>query len=422
MTTGRELFRKNALQRHSGNWVGSIRIASPPSHALWSICFASLGLALCILLYFGEYTRREKAVGHLVAAGGVARIPSPTSGYVTTIKAVDGQAVLANQPLIDVTNELYSGDLVGVKESAVNSLGIEIKAIESDIQLEHISLKNKERSMISQIALLKAKLNDTRNSLKIYVAEDDQLNELLNKTEPLLESGYVSAAQVQQQRSTIAANRSNQARQLSEISSISLEIERLRSEVAQIPIDSETKINELSRQLENAKAQRVLTSAEKSTSIRTPIDGFISSILVTEGQAVQAGQAMLTVTKHDAALEAQLLVNSSAIGFVAPGTPVALKIRAFPFQKFGVVMGTVISRTLAPLPPDEATSRTGIPDISESMFLVRVRLNEDALARFGERTKLGHGMYVDAELLLESRRLYEWLFRKSLVKDRNNHE
>ncbi len=74
-------------------------------------------------------------------------------------------------------------------------------------------------------------------------------------------------------------------------------------------------------------------------------------------------------------------------------------------------MGTVKAKSLTTLSPSEAADRFGIASVTESMFLVRVELERQSLDVYGNSVRLTPGMYVDADVMLDRRRLYEWLFQ-----------
>ena len=65
--------------------------------------------------------------------------------------------------------------------------------------------------------------------------------------------------------------------------------------------------------------ERVETRARGELVLTAPVDGVVSAQLARPGQAVQAGQPLLSLLPDDSPLQAELLVPSRAIGFIAPG-------------------------------------------------------------------------------------------------------
>lgn len=102
------------------------------------------------------------------------------------------------------------------------------------------------------------------------------------------------------------------------------------------------------------------------------------------------------------ALRAELRVAETDIGGLVPGTPAVLRYAAFPYRRDGVRFGRVI----AIAPPAAAERDAG--DVARWRVLVAPdpASARDALPALPLRA----GMGVDADLVLERRRLYEAVF------------
>ncbi len=135
--------------------------------------------------------------------------------------------------------------------------------------------------------------------------------------------------------------------------------------------------------------------------ITAPVSGIVATQIVKTGQAVQEGQPMLTLLPGDGALEAELLVPSRSIGFIAPGDAVLLRFQAFPWQKFGHQRGEIASIGRSPLSPAGG---------DQPLYRVTVALARQSVTAYGQAEALKPGMLLDADILGERRRLIEWLF------------
>jgi membrane fusion protein len=120
----------------------------------------------------------------------------------------------------------------------------------------------------------------------------------------------------------------------------------------------------------------------------------------------------MTLVPAGARLEARLYGPSRAIGFVRPGQRVRLRYEAFPHQKFGQYEGVVksVSRStvgLAELGGDGAP----LPGLTpgEPVYRVTVELATQAATAYGEAVPLQPGMQLEADVLIDSRRLYQWV-------------
>jgi membrane fusion protein len=103
------------------------------------------------------------------------------------------------------------------------------------------------------------------------------------------------------------------------------------------------------------------------------------------------------------------------VGFVRPNQEVRLRFEAFPYQKFGHQNGHVLQVSRTPLAAPELAGLTlagptGADGAAEPMFRITVAMDEPELHAFGTTQPLVAGMRMQADVLLERRRLVEWLF------------
>ncbi len=139
--------------------------------------------------------------------------------------------------------------------------------------------------------------------------------------------------------------------------------------------------------------------------LRAPVAGLVASRLVEVGQAVQIGQPILSLLPDGSMLRAQLRVPSAAIGFIKPGDRVLLRYQAYPYQKFGSHEGTVIRISRSAIA--ETYTEHGSPN--EPMYRVLVSLNQQSVLAYGSHEPLRPGMRLEADIMGERRRLYEWI-------------
>lgn len=137
----------------------------------------------------------------------------------------------------------------------------------------------------------------------------------------------------------------------------------------------------------------------------------------TIGTVVQPGTVLLTLVPKDEVLRAEVWVSNDDIGFVRQGQAVKLKLAAFPFQKYGMVAGTVehVSADAA----DGNAGNGNLPNNGSApadkaakappLYKALVVLKAMHLEMDGERFNLGAGMQASAEILLGTRSVMEYL-------------
>jgi membrane fusion protein len=120
---------------------------------------------------------------------------------------------------------------------------------------------------------------------------------------------------------------------------------------------------------------------------------------------------LAVVVPKGSGLHAQLLVPTRAIGFVQPGQEVVLRYDAFPFQRFGQYRGKVerVSRTVW-----SSGEKVGQLVVKEPVYRVDVKLDAQYVAVGDQKLVLRSGMMVNADILQEKRRVWEWVFEPVL--------
>lgn len=164
------------------------------------------------------------------------------------------------------------------------------------------------------------------------------------------------------------------------------------------------------RDLAALEQEQVETEARGALAVSAPVTGVVATQLVKPGQAVQAGQPLLSLLPGNGTLEAELLVPSRAIGFIEPGDRVLLRYQAYPYQKFGHQQGRVARISRSALNQGELQTLLGSATQSEPLYRVTVRLAKQAITAYGKPELLKPGMALEADVLGEKRRLIEWVF------------
>jgi len=132
----------------------------------------------------------------------------------------------------------------------------------------------------------------------------------------------------------------------------------------------------------------------------------------TAGTVVQPGTVLLTLVPKEETLRAEVWVSNEDIGFVRKGQPVKIKLAAFPFQKYGMVEGTV-EHVSADSADNNTSNSPNLTDKSAKtpplVYKALVALKAMHLEMDGERFQLGAGMQASAEILLGRRTVMEYL-------------
>lgn len=153
--------------------------------------------------------------------------------------------------------------------------------------------------------------------------------------------------------------------------------------------------------------------------VLAPAAGTITALGYDLGQSVQAGGVIATVLPQGRVLEARLLIPSHAKSSVTVGQQVHMRIDAFPYQKYGLVTGTIKQVELNPINDGaRAPDAPNVPDMP--MYRATVALSTNSMMMYGKPKSFEPGLTLEANIFNDRRRLIEWIIDPlvSAAKDR----
>ena len=398
------LFRREVLETKQNSWLGGISLSQ--LLRLWTLAvFAMLAASAIIgFLVLGEYTRRSKVAGQLVPDLGLSTIVSPTSGIVSRLFPEEGDSVEADDALtlINVPRVTASGSdawtvIRGGLETRRDSLAElgRSQAAQIDAQIQGIG--RQRAAAQRELAQIENEISTRREQVRIG-------KETTERYQRVADEKYVSQVQVnQQQQSWLELVNAQQGLER-QATSIRRSLAQLDQTLRELPAQRQGLQASTSRDLAMLDQERIQQEANGELLIRAPLAGLIANRLIEPGQAVQAGQPLMSLLPAGSQLQAQLLVPSAAVGFIEPGDRVLLRYQAYPYQKFGHHGGKVIRVSRSAITP-----ATGDGQSAEPYYRVLVALDQQSITAYGKPEPLRPGMRLDADILGERRKLYEWV-------------
>lgn len=142
--------------------------------------------------------------------------------------------------------------------------------------------------------------------------------------------------------------------------------------------------------------------------LKAPQSGTVKDLAThTAGTVVSPGTILMTLVPNDEPLRAEIQVSNEDIGFVRAGQPVKIKVATYPFQKYGLLEGTVQTvGSDASRHDDDGDAKRGR---SPSTYKTLVKLERQELVKDGTTYTLTPGMAVSGEILLGERTIFEYL-------------
>ena len=90
-----------------------------------------------------------------------------------------------------------------------------------------------------------------------------------------------------------------------------------------------------------------------------------------------------------------------------------LRFLAYPHQKFGSQRARVLAISKNPLPPPEL-GFSPLDGSREPVYRIKAALDSQTIRAYGAAEPLQPGMQLEADILLDRRRLIEWIFEPLL--------
>ena len=86
-------YRREVLESHRREWLGSIQLMRPVSSAWLTGLVLCAGCLVAAYLTLGEYTRKARVTGYLIPDHGLVRLMAPQAATVVESHASEGRAV-----------------------------------------------------------------------------------------------------------------------------------------------------------------------------------------------------------------------------------------------------------------------------------------------------------------------------------------
>ncbi|MDK1288229.1 HlyD family efflux transporter periplasmic adaptor subunit [Pseudoalteromonas umbrosa] len=150
-------------------------------------------------------------------------------------------------------------------------------------------------------------------------------------------------------------------------------------------------------------------SSENEFRVYAPEDGVIVNIAFSKGQIARGDVALFSLLPVKNQLQAEVYVPTDSIGFINEQRDVMFRYNAFPYQKFGQHSGRISNISKMAIEPKE------VPDslankVANSNYKMIVELPAQTVKAYGKNVPLKAGMMIEADILLDTRKLYEWVF------------
>ena len=413
MTHGR-LFRQEALDAQATQWLGTVRIAQPIGDYTSSAIALVVIASIAAFGYFGTYTKRATVPGLLEPAGGVLRLTAPASGALISARVAEGQHVATGDVLFVLSGERMSSS--GATQAMIaEQLDAKQSTLRRGLALSGERHESRLRTTRERLAAIDVELAQVEREAEINAAREAIAEKNVERFAELARTGFISLAQAQAKVDDALVLKAQREGQKRAKANLARERAGLASELADSRLQADTERADIERTLATLAQERSENDARRTTVVNAPHAGTITGIAAHAGQVIGAGGLLATLIPEGAPLEAQLFASTRQAGFVDPGQRVHLRYAAYPYQKFGMGEGVVKAIEKSPYAPQElptqviATLGPGALQGAEPVYRVVVELDVQSIVTYGVAQPLKSGMVFEADVIQDTRRLYEWL-------------
>lgn len=406
------LFRKEVFVAQQNKWTGQVILTRPFSFLFLTFCAFLIALCIIIFLIFGSYTNKTTVEGQLLPTMGVVRVYSSDIGTITHKFVEDGNFVKAGEPLFKLSTSRF-----GEKGNVQAKLAAEANlkktlALQELERLKRIH-QNEQKNVHNNIHRLNNQLENIKQQITGQNRQIRLAEKTLNKNKFLASQGAVSQQDKMTAESHLLEQRSRLESLKLEQNNAIRELDEQKITLSSLPERHKTELSQLNRAITEMNQEILDFDLKSEQTIRASKSGYMSTINVDIGQQVEPSKLLLSIVPEQTELVANLYIPSKAVGFIKPKDKVVLRYQAYPYQKFGHATGEIISVARTALGKQELSGLgiifTNPTLLNEPAYLVKVKLEKQTIKAYGENKPLQIGMILEADILHERKKLYEWV-------------
>lgn len=411
---------------------------TPPSpirrRLIWMIFVITV--SVFVWSYLGEVDEVAIARGKVIPDGRVKVIQPLETGVIKAIHVQEGQRVKKGQLLIELDPTLRQADAA----SSAKTLSIhraDRERLREELNTGYRQGKNNPSHREKSIIELQNKLKEAREAeytakeYALMFVIDQRVNTLraaesqlvkLEKTTAITREQEASSASLYEQGYLAKMDLLNKQK---ELYSLEQEMEAHKSITEQAKngiLEAQKNLDALKKEREKSILSDIVASeksivtiegevikANKRTDLErlySPVDGTVNGIAsYTIGGVVTPAQPVVTIVPNGMPLIVEAMLLNSDIGFVKTGQEAEVKFDTFPFQKYGIVKGSVTW-----LSPDAVED-----DKLGPVYKMKVEMERQSIAVDGMDTLIAPGMSLSVEVKTGKRKIIEF-FLSPIVK------
>jgi len=392
--------------------------------------FAMFVIAAIVWMNWAKIDVVIRGTGKVSPASQVQNIQSLEGGIISEILVVEGQAVVAGQSLIKISDVAFSSSFEENRllylELLARSSRLTAEAFarafksEAEVNKQAPHLIKSEKSLFDSnqqqlketLSGLEEKITQQKSALLEAKSKQRQLNKSLGLVKkeikikrPLKDRGIISEVeflQLQQREAEFEG----------EIEAAKLSVPRIKSTIDEARFNkkkeklnfqnnAKKELNEVNAEISRIKeTQTALQDRVKRTTLRSPVNGIVQRLYFnTIGGVISPGNNIIDIVPQEDSLLVELKIKPADIAYVNVGQFARLKFSAYDFAIHGSLQGIVTF-----VSADTITNEEG-----ESFFLVRVKPVKSFLGAKNGELPIKIGMTAEADIITDKKTILSYL-------------
>jgi multidrug resistance efflux pump len=354
------------------------------------------------------------------------QIVAQSSGKITQLFVQENELVKTNQTLAIIQNTARFSDVefvskeVNKKTTILENDSLITFQFKSDLKLGSIQTayanfknvyeefteskalraSNREVQILStQITINKGNLTSQSKQLQLYRNELTLAEKDYKRDQELFKKKVISTKEMEDKKRSLLAAKRNYERVKSNSSNVEMIISNLKKNINSITITKIETNNSLSRSVKESyeELKNAILSWRQQYLFVSPIEGRVSFFnFWAKNQHVNTGDEVLSIVpKATHKIIGRMLMPIQNSGQVKKGQKVIIRLAAYPFQEYGMLIGTIKNISLLP---------------SQETYAVEVDLPNQLTTTFKKKIELKSELSGTAEVITEDLRLLERVF------------
>lgn len=403
------LFRRAAVDASPAKWLGEILLVRPLSFFMLTTMAMVMSILIISFMLFFSYTKRTTVAGQLVPDVGVIRVYASQSGIVLEKHVREGQWCKKGDILYLTSSERHSETQGGVQASISRQVAMRERSLREELREMRRLQGDETRALNKKIDGLRAERTQVDQQMAGQRMRIELAEAAVKRAALLRAQGYFSVELLQSKEADLIEQRNRQQAFEREKIGLERELQAQHGELTSLPLRQRSQLAQVERLITTTTQEWTESEGKRRIAVVAPESGTATAVIAETGQAVDGNKPLVSLIPDGALMQAHLYAPSRAIGFVRPGDHVLLRYQAYPYQKFGHAEGIAESVSRTALSANELAGTSFAASSGEPLYRITVALSRQSITAYGKSHPLQAGMWVDADIRHEGRKLYEWV-------------